>query len=269
MNIRTKKFRPLLICAVLFMPCAVLAQEAPAASAPKIDPAAMAVLKKMADHIAGLPKFSVNIRAGYDAVQESGQKIEFGETRTVTLKRPDRFRAEIARSDGDQGVVVFNGKDIVAFNDTENVYATEAKPGSLDDAIAYFVKDLQMRLPLAMLYVSTLPAELDRRVTDAALVEESVAGKEILDHVAARTETVDFQVWVTRGKDPLPRRVVLTYKQADGQPQYWAELSGWNMAPDVAEAKFTFTPPKDAERIQFATQLKGPGSKAEKSEVSK
>ena len=268
MNMPTSVLRPLVICAALILSGAASAQEEPAA-APKIDPAAMEVLKKMADYVSKAPKFSVNIRAGYDAVQESGQKIYFGETRTVTLKRPDRFRADIVRSDGDQGIVVFNGKDIVVFNDTENVYATDSRPGTVDEAIAYFVKDLQMRLPLAMLYVSTLPAELDRRVTEAALVEETVAGKEVLDHVAARTATVDFQVWVPQGKDPLPRRVVLTYKQAEGQPQYWAELSGWNMAPNVAETKFNFTPPKDAERIQFSTQLQRPGNKAEKSEVSK
>src|SRR3989442_9323114 len=40
--------------------------------------------------LAGTQSFSVSVRGDYDAVQTSGQKIEFGENRTVTLSRPDR-----------------------------------------------------------------------------------------------------------------------------------------------------------------------------------
>lgn len=257
MKVSNALLRAATLAAALALPALAMAQDAPAPAKPRIDPAAMAVLKKMADHIAALPAFSVNIRAGYDVVQESGQKIEFAETRTITIKRPDRFRADVVRSDGDKGVVTFNGTELTASNSSDNVYATESRPGSLDDAIKYFLNELKMRLPLAMLFVSTLPAELDRRVTDAVLVEESVAGKEILDHIAARSDTVDMQVWVRRDK-ALPRRVVLTYKLAEGAPQYWADFSDWNLSPDVAEARFNFTPAKDAERILFATQVQAP-----------
>lgn len=268
MNFLLALLRAATLVGALSLPGLAMAQDAPAEARPRIDPGAMAILMKMAENIAAMPKFSAHIRAGYDVVQDSGQKIEFAESRTVTLKRPDRFRSDIVRSDGDQGVVTFNGKDLVTYNSTDNVYAMETKAGTVDAAITYFLTELKMRLPLAMLFVSTLPAELDRRVTDAVLVEESVAGKEKLDHIAARTETVDFQVWVRRDK-ALPRRIVLTYKQADGAPQYWADFSDWNMAPDVAEAQFNFAPPKGAERILFATQLQPPGMTRGKAEDTK
>ena len=45
----------------------------------------------------------MTIRDGYDVVQESGQKIEFGELRNVTVSRPDRLRIEVERSDGQKG----------------------------------------------------------------------------------------------------------------------------------------------------------------------
>jgi len=54
----------------------------------------------MAEFLAGTQSFSVSVRGDYDAVQTSGQKIEFGEIRTVTLSRPDRLRVEGQRSDG-------------------------------------------------------------------------------------------------------------------------------------------------------------------------
>jgi hypothetical protein len=77
------------------------------------------------------------------------------------------------------------------------------------------------------------------------------------DHLAARTAAgVDFQVWVAQGSEPLPRRIVITYKNENGQPQFWADLSKWNLAPDVSDALFSFTPPNGAERIQFLAEVR-------------
>jgi hypothetical protein len=47
---------------------------------------------------------------------------------------------------------------------------------------------------------------------------------------------------------------VITYKDENGQPQFWADLSNWNLAPDVSDALFAFTPPNGAERIQFLAE---------------
>ena len=65
-------------------------KQAPAAPAETETQAqARAILTRMADFLAGAQRFSVTVRAGYDAVQKSGQKIEFGDMRKVTLSRPD------------------------------------------------------------------------------------------------------------------------------------------------------------------------------------
>jgi hypothetical protein len=102
--------------------------------------------------------------------------------------------------------------------------------------------------------VSTLPSELDKLVVSANYVETTTITDVPCDHVAARTSTgVDIQVWVAQGSEPLPRRVVITYKDETGQPQFWADLSNWNLAPEVSDALFTFTPPAGADRIQFLT----------------
>ena len=56
----------------------------------------------MSQYLAQAERFSVTIRDGYDAVQQSGQKIEYGEVRKVTVSRPDRLRFEVERSDGEK-----------------------------------------------------------------------------------------------------------------------------------------------------------------------
>jgi hypothetical protein len=43
------------------------------------------------------PAFQRQVDIGFDAVQDSGQKIEFGETRKVVLRRPDRLRIDATK----------------------------------------------------------------------------------------------------------------------------------------------------------------------------
>ncbi|HKX54098.1 MAG TPA: DUF2092 domain-containing protein [Nitrosospira sp.] len=213
-----------------------------------------AILMRMAEFLAGAQSFSVNIRDGYDAVQKSGQKIEFGDKRKVVLSRPDRLRAEGERSDGTKTQVVFNGKDIVLVDTTHNVYATAPQPGNVDDTIVYFVRDLGIRFPLARMLVSRLPADLENRVQSVDYVEKTSIDGVPCHHLAARSDTVDFQVWVADGDKPLPQRVVITYKKAAGQPQFWAQFSDWDMAPAITDSTFLLQV-DGMQKIAFAAQL--------------
>ena len=236
--------------------------EKPAAAAPSAAPAtessqqARAILTRMAEFLGKTQRFSVNVRGAYDAVQESGQKIEFGEARKVTLSRPEnRLRVEGEHSDGTRLLTVFNGKEITLIDGRNNVYATAPQSGSLDDSIIYFVKDLGMRLPLAAMLLSRLPAELNERVRSIDYVEKTSIYGASAHHLAVRGDAVDFQIWVADGDKPLPQRVVLTYRDAPGQPQFWALLSDWNLAPTVSDATFTATVPKGANKVAFVGQL--------------
>lgn len=216
---------------------------------------AHAILMRMADFLSETQAFSVSVEGGYDAIQADGQKIEFGETRKLTLSRPDRLRMEGRRSDGVKTLTVFNGKEIMLIDETNNIYASAAQPGGLDDTIVHFVRDLGMRLPLAVLLVSQLPAELKGRVSSVDYVEKTSIHGVPSHHLAARTDTVDFQVWVADGDKPLPQRVVITYKKTKGEPQFRAQFSDWNLALAIADTTFQAQPPNGAQKVAFASQL--------------
>jgi hypothetical protein len=261
----------LLVVGVLGGPAAVAADATGAAAAA---PATMtdsqreaaAILKSMSEYLARLPSFSVKFRDGYDVVQASGQKIEFGEARTVTLARPDRLRVEEITSEGRKDLALFDGKTVTVFDGDKQVYAQAPQPGSIDDALVYFVRDLKMRMPLALLMTTRLPDELPSRVTDIDYVEQTEVLGVAAHHIAGRTANVDFQFWVSQGDRPLPLRVVITYRNEPGQPQFWANLADWNTAPPIAKSLFEFTPSKDARKIGFAASAR-PASAAAKAEV--
>ncbi|MDA2919388.1 DUF2092 domain-containing protein [Desulfobacterota bacterium AH_259_B03_O07] len=231
----------------------------------KSEERAMAVLKRTADFLSQAQRFSVTEDIGFDAVQDSGQKIEFGETRNIVLSRPDHLRIDETKRDGSKSGLVFNGKDITVFHVKENVYATEAKPGTVDEAISYFVNDLGMRVPLAELLDSNLPKMLPERVREAAYVEQSSIAGVPCDHIALRGDQADMQLWIAQGDKPLPQRVVITYRREDGRPQFWANFKEWNLAPKVPDSLFTFSPPKGAVKIAFSPrQMMQPGEQKTK-----
>lgn len=70
---------------------------------------------------------SVTVETAYDALQDSGQELEFGSIRRVTIQRPNHARIDIEERDGSKKGFRFDGQAISVFNTDENVYATVAK----------------------------------------------------------------------------------------------------------------------------------------------
>ena len=237
------------------------AVDAPTTTAAEQDPEAKAILMKMAEFMAKAPAFSMTLRSGYDAIQEDGQYIEFGEIRRILLQRPDRLRVETERSNGEQALTLFDGKKISVFKPEDNVYSQIEKPGTVDDAIVYLVRDLQFTLPLArMLHTGFVQHLEKKKITAISYVEENTLFDVVTDHLAIRTDDVDMQIWVAQGDEPLPRRVILTYMNAPGQPQFRGDFTEWSFSPKAASDSFTFIPPADAEQIPVIARVRQKGS---------
>jgi hypothetical protein len=214
----------------------------------------------MANFLAQAPAFSVTIRSGYDAIQSSGERIEFGGKRRILLRRPDRLRVDAERSNGDRGLVLFDGKGITAFKADDNAYARVEKSGTVDDALVYLVRDLQMTLPLARMLHTRFPEYMEKQITSILYVEENSLFDVPTDHLAVRSAEVDLQIWIAQGEQPLPRRVVITYKNAPGQPQFRADLSDWDLSPQMAADSFSFIPPAGSEQVPFLAPQRQKGS---------
>jgi len=248
----------LLVMLALSVPvCTVpgLAAREPVSAASESRADAEALLMRMGNFLAQAKQFSVSLRVGYDVLQETGQKVEFGESRKITLARPDRIRVDVERSDGEKALVLFDGQEITVFSPKEKVFARSAKPGDVDSAILHLINDLKLRLPLAMMLVTKLPSQLESRVVSVEQVEQSTIMDVPCTHLAARTDQVDFQVWIPSQGDPLPRRIVITYKHDDGQPQFRANFSDWNLAPNPSESLFAFSPTEGVREIPFLARM--------------
>jgi hypothetical protein len=210
-------------------------------------------IEAMANLLAKAQRLGVVVDCTYDVVQDSGQKIEFGERRELTLRRPDRARVDVTRRDGSRRGIVFDGTQLTAFDLDEKVYATIPKPGTVDAALDHYTRDLKMRLPLRELFAADVPQQLKDVLGSARLVGKETVGGVATDHVAFRGATADVQLWIARDGDPLPQRIVITYRLAEGQPQFAADFHRWTFNPDAPDSAFTFAPAAGAERIPILT----------------
>ena len=79
----------------------------------------------------------------------------------------------------------------------------------------------------------------------------------ICDHLALRGEKQDVQVWIARNEEPVPRRIMITYTQIEGQPRFWAQFNEWDFSPELSDATFKFSPPDSATSVNFLVNSPG------------
>jgi hypothetical protein len=69
-------------------------------------------------------------------------------------------------------------------------------------------------------------------------------------HYAFRQANADWQIRITAGSKPLPRKIVITNRADDARPQS-VSMIDWNLKPTFKDTVFKFTPPKGATKIEI------------------
>jgi len=235
-------------------PAAPPAPEAPDAS--EIDDKAVALIKRMGEFLKAQTRFAFTVDQSYDVVQEDGEKLEFGDIRRYTVRRPDRLRIDGDKRDGSPRTLFFDGNQILVWVPSDKAYALAKlkQHRDLDTTLTLAEGNLDIQVPLAGLLRTDPTAEILEHLESAYIVgKEELAGVPC-QHVALRTDEIDGQFWFATGDQPLLQRVVIEYRTLEGQPRYSADLSKWTFTPDVADSVFTFVPPDGAERVRFTVR---------------
>jgi hypothetical protein len=141
------------------------------------------------------------------------------------------------------------------YKPSEKVYATEKAPDTIEGMITFARETVGVLLPAAdLLYRNAFPL-LKQDLTLAVVVGKAVVGGVRCDHLLFSHQDVDFQVWVSEGKEPWPRRYTVTEIGIPSRLSITTVFSDWNTAPAVDDAQFKFVPPEGVEAISL-TQLK-------------
>lgn len=263
MRARQKKRWIIELCVAAASVCVLTGAEPGTDSKPAIDPAADAAFRRMSDYLAKKPSFSVNAEVWQDLDLRSGQRVQAGRTVEIQVRRPDRFHAEIHSTRQSRGLY-YDGKAITLLNRVGNFYGAIPAPSTLDEALDLACERFGITMPLEDLIVADPYRSAMRNVVSGCdLGPVSVLGI-ACEHLAFSQNAIDWQIWIETGSAAVPRKLVITYKDEAGSPQYTATLSNWDFEAKFPDSTFSFQPPVGGAKIDVA-EIKALG-KAHKSE---
>ncbi len=210
------------------------------------DDDAKQILKSMSDYLASQKVVSVTFDASLEAVTADGAKVQFNDSGTVLLSRPNKLHA--TRTGGYADVeLFFDGKAVTVLGKNLNKYVQLDAPGSVDQLIDT-LRDKGAPLPGADLLLGNVYDTVIGDVGSAQHVGEGVVGGVECQHLLVRHKDVDWQLWGEAAGKPVPRKLVITSKAVAGEPEYTLVVRDWKTDVPANDGAFVFNAPSGAQK---------------------
>ena len=84
-----------------------------------------------------------------------------------------------------------------------------------------------------MLY-SDVYGTVTKDLTHAYWVDKSTVDGVVCDHLAFAGPGIEWQIWLGPEKDPLPRRLAVTYLSMERQPRFLVTFNDWNLKASLS-----------------------------------
>lgn len=224
-------------------------KAAPAAPANLVDPASIQALKDMGAHLQSLKRFRVSTELTGERVLADGQKLQHTATADMDVERPNKIRVvmDSARSHRE---LFYDGKTVTLYTPAQKYYSTVEFSEPLNKLIDALEQRYNVQLPLQDLFLWGTPGAPLDKIESAMNAGQDFIDDDLCDHYAFRQGKIDWQIWITAGGKPLPRKLVITNRGDEARPQS-VSLIDWNLKPTFKDTVFKFTPPKGAKKIEI------------------
>ena len=218
-------------------------------SAGKADQAdAKRLFKAMSDYLGAQQAISFDYDVSLELVSTQQQKVALASSGTLTLDRPDKIH--LTRKGGFANVeMVFDGKMLTLLGKNTNLYTQVEAPGTIDHLVDVLRDKYHRPVPAADLLMSNPYKELMPEVNDVKDLGSGVIHGVECDHLAFRTQDVDWQIWIAQGARPYPCRYVITSKKVTASPQYTLDVWAWKTGSEVASDNFKLAIPAGAKKL--------------------
>jgi hypothetical protein len=224
---------------------------APAPGPRSVEARAELELRRMGEFLARLPRFAFEAEETFDEIPDGEPRIQLSNVRRVALERPNQLAVD---SEGDtlQRAAWYDGRLATILDKAHNTYGQAQVPPTIDAALDDLAEDYGIESPLADFLYRDPYAVLTEWVRFGRYLGLHRAAGVLCHHLVFVQDTIEWQLWVDAGKDPLPRKFVITYVREPGEPEYTAVLRKWNLAPVFPEGLFTFQAPPGAELAEIS-----------------
>jgi hypothetical protein len=209
---------------------------------------AKSILKAMSDYVSSQKTIELTFDSDIEIITPQLEKIQFTNSGEALLRRPDKLRAHRVGGYADVALF-FDGKTVSIFGKNINGYAQFEAPGSVDQLIEALREGHGIALPGADLLLSNAYDVLVAGVKEAKHIGLGVIDGRECEHLAFRNFDTDWQIWVELGKNPIPRKLVITSKTLNSAPQYTLRVKDWKTGVRLAPNAFAFVPPTGAKKL--------------------
>lgn len=180
---------------------------------------------------------------------EQSPRQQLTATRRVSVRRPDRLAGDVAGDALDRSVW-YDGKTFSALDKEQNVWTSGSGPPTIDEALDWVFDKTGTVIPLADFVYADPYARLMGSVQRGVYLGIHEAAGVPCYHLSFEQATIDWQLWIDAGKEPLPRKLVIAYKTEDEVPQYTVTIRKWDLEAKVPDELFRFEPPQGASRVE-------------------
>lgn len=228
------------------------AAEDPIANEGVIEDGAIDAIKEMSAYLMSLKTIGITTQGSLDAVTNDGQRIQLDGTTTYKVRRPG-FVIDYS-SDIKSRRFIYDGKTFTVYSPKLGYYASAPAPGTNKEVLDTIYEKFGISLPLEDLFRWGDGSHADRiqALKSAYEVGSATIDGIPTDHFAFREAEVDWEVWIQKGAQPLPRKLVIVDRTDPARPTFTSRLQ-WQVNPTFTDADFTFIPDANAKRIQLAT----------------
>jgi hypothetical protein len=208
------------------------------------------VLDRHVDFLESQDELAVEAFVTYEAVQESGQKLQFNLLQRIALRKPDKLYWRTLRDDATVDTAWFSNGRFTMLKAPDDVWGQVDGPEKISEMVLFLAEEYEVDVPFQdLLAGNARDLWLSEEVTSVTYVGEAWVEGDWTDHVAIRKPGVDIQFWVRKGPDPFLNQLVVVFTEEEGQPQYSARFRKWATTVPDAEL-FEVSLPEGAEKIE-------------------
>jgi hypothetical protein len=220
-----------------------------------VEPNALQALQKMSAYLKTLATAQVTTQTTLDLVSDDGQKIQLDGTARYKIRRPDAFVIDVD-TDFRKRRYIYDGKRFTVFSPDLGYYATVAAPPTIRATLDAIWKRFHIALPLEDLFRWSDPGGARETSLKAGydLGPVTIDGAQT-EHLAFREGDIDWEIWIQKADQPLPRKLSIVDRTDPALPRYTARLS-WDVNPTFAADEFVFTPRQGDKDIRLALAAK-------------
>ncbi|OHT18656.1 DUF2092 domain-containing protein [Edaphosphingomonas haloaromaticamans] len=241
----------LLALAVPASPAAMAAPDPAAARSGSIDPVAVKAFEAFRAYLRQINSFELRAETTIDDVVGDDLKVQYSGRVRYEFSKPDKLFVDW-RSDRMIRRLYYDGKALTIYAPRYGYFATISRTGAVGDLLVDAAEKYDLIFPLPDFFYWAAGHDTADDLQEAVYVGYArIAGVDT-DQYLYRQSDLDWQIWIQRGSQPLPRKIVITSRNDPMKPAFSALLQ-WNPGVALPADHFTFKPTAAVTPVKLST----------------